>query len=145
MTKRPTVIQLAQSGSLERMLYASNTEPDFNAGKCLGLDLELFFSDEPKIQAQAKAVCTQCPIVSQCASWAKDNAEFGIYGGLTSEERAMSGGRVSLEATVTVADLRRELDFVLNASSSEVSLRYQVDARTVVRWRNILRTTSIAS
>ena len=139
------MIQLAQSGSLDRILYASNTEPDFNAGKCLGLDLELFFSDDSKIQVQAKAVCAQCPIVSQCASWALDNAEFGIYGGLTADERARSGGRVSLEATLTVADLRRELDFVMNASSAEVSLRYQVDSRTVVRWRNILRTTSIAS
>jgi hypothetical protein len=73
------------------------------------------------------------------------NAEYGIFGGLTGDERARSGGSRSLEATITVAELRREHDFVMNASSAEVSLRYQVDARTVVRWRNILRTTSIAS
>ncbi len=145
MTKRPTVIQLAQSGSLGRLLENSNPEPDFSSSRCAGLDPELFFSDNPLAQVRAKAVCANCPIISECATWAMRNAEFGIFGGLTAEERANAGGSPKLETTITVADLKRELDFVMKASSTEVSLRYQVDARTVVRWRNILRTTSIAS
>jgi WhiB family redox-sensing transcriptional regulator len=46
------------------------------------------------IVAQAKAICTQCPSRTECLEWAMDkeagatpSGRYGIYGGLTSDER----------------------------------------------------------
>jgi WhiB family redox-sensing transcriptional regulator len=39
-------------------------------------------------QEQAKAVCVECPVRSECLAFALKNEEaFGIWGGLTPEER----------------------------------------------------------
>lgn len=60
---------------------------------CRDEDPELFFpvSDMgPGSQqaAQAKAVCARCPVRDRCLSYALDNGlDFGIFGGLTQEER----------------------------------------------------------
>lgn len=50
---------------------------------------KLFFSEESaKRQAQAKAICATCPMVQACLDHAlKNNCEFGIFGGLTPDER----------------------------------------------------------
>lgn len=38
---------------------------------------------------EAKAVCRRCPVIDECAEWAFDNDErYGIWGGLTEDERA---------------------------------------------------------
>ena len=48
----------------------------------------LFFSEAPKKQAQAKALCAGCPAIVGCLDLALTNEiEFGIYGGLTPQER----------------------------------------------------------
>lgn len=61
---------------------------------CLKEDPELFFPKGDsgpwllKIE-QAKAVCRACPVVEACGQWADDNrVEYGIFGGLTEQERA---------------------------------------------------------
>ncbi|GAA1205088.1 WhiB family transcriptional regulator [Prauserella alba] len=60
---------------------------------CRDEDPELFFpvSDMgPGSQqaAQAKAVCARCPVRDRCLSYALDGGlDFGIFGGLTQEER----------------------------------------------------------
>jgi len=51
---------------------------------------------------------------------------------------------VAMKSTSSIHDLTRELNFVMSASAKEVSLRYGVDSRTVVRWRNILRPMAVA-
>lgn len=39
--------------------------------------------------AEAKAVCGRCPVIDACAEWAFENDErWGIWGGLTEDERA---------------------------------------------------------
>ena len=50
---------------------------------------KLFFSEESaKRQAQAKALCAQCPMREACLEMAlANNEEFGIFGGLTPAER----------------------------------------------------------
>lgn len=41
-------------------------------------------------QAQAKAICMECPVRAECLEWAKDNDEReGIWGGLTPQERGV--------------------------------------------------------
>ncbi|OLT42162.1 transcription factor WhiB [Saccharomonospora sp. CUA-673] len=60
---------------------------------CRDVDPELFFpiSDRgPGAQqaAEAKAICGRCPVRDRCLSYALDaGLDFGIFGGLTQEER----------------------------------------------------------
>jgi WhiB family redox-sensing transcriptional regulator len=64
-------------------------------GACLGMDPEMFFHPDgergPRRRARinaAKAVCATCPVLQKCRSHAlASNEAFGIWGGLTEEER----------------------------------------------------------
>ena len=48
----------------------------------------LFFEDDHlTIVRKAKAVCTTCPVIDQCLMYAMDNNEFGVWGGMTANER----------------------------------------------------------
>lgn len=45
----------------------------------------------------AKAICAQCPVIAQCRSYALSTREpYGIWGGLSEEERAEALGVRSL-------------------------------------------------
>lgn len=49
---------------------------------------ELFFSDNKgTIVREAKAICSICVVRSQCLAHAMKHQEFGIWGGLTANER----------------------------------------------------------
>jgi hypothetical protein len=49
---------------------------------------KLFFSESPKRIATAKALCADCPMQAKCLQFAlEEKIEFGIYGGVTPEER----------------------------------------------------------
>lgn len=72
---------------------------DFRAlAACRELEPELFFPvgtpGAPLYDAQleqAQAVCAKCPVLESCAWFALDNpdmTEFGIWGGMTPEDRA---------------------------------------------------------
>jgi len=60
---------------------------------CLGKDTELFFpagSSGPALEQaeQAKTICRQCQVITQCLEWAVATGQNnGIWGGLTEEER----------------------------------------------------------
>jgi WhiB family redox-sensing transcriptional regulator len=48
----------------------------------------LFFEDDHlTIVRKAKAVCATCPVVDQCLVYAMDHNEFGVWGGMTANER----------------------------------------------------------
>lgn len=48
----------------------------------------LFFSENPKKIAMAKAICATCPMTQECLRMALDNhEEYGIFGGMTPKER----------------------------------------------------------
>ncbi len=36
---------------------------------------------------RAKAACRTCPVKDECLSWALSHAEFGVWGGMSEEER----------------------------------------------------------
>jgi WhiB family redox-sensing transcriptional regulator len=42
-------------------------------------------------ERQAKRICRECPVISECRSYARQNSEFGIWGGETEEERCLAG------------------------------------------------------
>ncbi len=70
-------------------------------GACLGADPELFFSPEsergPRRRAReraAKVYCARCPVIDQCLEHAlKVKEPYGVWGGLTTGERANFGTR----------------------------------------------------
>jgi len=43
--------------------------------------------------AAAKAICRRCPSQNPCLTWALENGEHGIWGGMTEEERLILLGR----------------------------------------------------
>ena len=50
----------------------------------------LFFSDfKSSVVKEAKAICGTCVVQSQCLAHAMKHQEFGIWGGLTANERRM--------------------------------------------------------
>ena len=52
-------------------------------------DPELMFAEDLRSVAEAKRACAACPVTAECLAYALDHAEpFGVWGGLTTEERA---------------------------------------------------------
>ena len=47
-------------------------------------------------EAAARALCASCPVLAPCRAWARENHEFGFWGGETEEERAAAGYRPAL-------------------------------------------------
>ncbi len=64
---------------------------------------KLFFAppgERPEARAvresQARAICRTCPVLLECRDWARDNREYGFWGGESEEERAAAGYRVDM-------------------------------------------------
>jgi len=47
-------------------------------------------------EAKARAICLKCPVLHACRLWARENREYGFWGGESEEERAVAGFRVAL-------------------------------------------------
>ncbi|MFC5290975.1 WhiB family transcriptional regulator [Actinokineospora guangxiensis] len=60
---------------------------------CRDEDPELFFpvgTSGPALSqvAEAKAVCTRCPVTASCLAWALDSGQdAGVWGGMSEDER----------------------------------------------------------
>lgn len=63
---------------------------------CRGLDVDTFYHQNGERRAQknervsrAKKICSGCPVIGECASWALTTREpYGIWGGMSEAERA---------------------------------------------------------
>jgi WhiB family redox-sensing transcriptional regulator len=44
-------------------------------------------------EARARAICRNCPALEPCRDWARDNREYGFWGGESEDERAAAGFR----------------------------------------------------
>ena len=47
-------------------------------------------------EAKARQLCIVCPVLDPCQTWARENREYGFWGGESEEERAMAGYRVDM-------------------------------------------------
>ena len=47
-------------------------------------------------EARARAICTNCPVAEPCRQWAREQREYGFWGGESEEERAAAGFRVDM-------------------------------------------------
>ena len=58
------------------------------AGRCAGVDPDVFFPRRGDDPGPAKAFCRACPVRSECLSWAlESNQKHGIWGGMTESQR----------------------------------------------------------
>jgi WhiB family redox-sensing transcriptional regulator len=69
---------------------------------CVG-QTDLFFApagERPETrvlrEARARAICRICDVLSPCRDWARENREYGYWGGESEEERAAAGFRVDM-------------------------------------------------
>ena len=47
-------------------------------------------------EGRARAICGACPALYACRDWARENREYGFWGGESEEERAAAGYRVDM-------------------------------------------------
>ncbi len=47
-------------------------------------------------EAKARSICHTCPVMKPCRNWARDNREYGFWGGESEEERVGAGYPVAL-------------------------------------------------
>jgi hypothetical protein len=73
-----------------------------------------------------------------CAEWALRFEDYGVFGGLSAKERYLLRGGKSALNPQEQEIVWQETTFILRASAKEVALRFGVEPRTVVRWRNLL-------
>nr|WP_088818816.1 WhiB family transcriptional regulator [Kytococcus aerolatus] len=74
-------------------------------GVCRTTDPEHFFHPEGergaprrKREERAKAVCNRCPVIEQCREHALTVKEpYGVWGGMSEEERVAHQSKVTLE------------------------------------------------
>lgn len=88
-----------------------------NTGLCQYEDFDNWFSKSPRIQREAKAICTNCPIIASCAQRALDlDATNGIWASVhlpgSADPTALEAARDRLRAVIKryqhqPAELRR--------------------------------------
>jgi WhiB family redox-sensing transcriptional regulator len=71
-------------------------------GACEG-QTDLFFApagERPEARAvresKARAICSACDVMVECRRWAREQREYGFWGGESEEERAAAGYRVDM-------------------------------------------------
>ncbi len=76
--------------------------PWARSGACRG-NSHLFFAparERPERRAvrenRARTMCNACPVLAPCRAWARENREYGFWGGESEEERAAAGFRVAI-------------------------------------------------
>lgn len=66
---------------------------DWEQAACRGIGSDMFFIDDNnearKHMPMIRRVCRDCPILSDCAEYSTWNEMFGVWGGMTSEERRL--------------------------------------------------------
>jgi WhiB family redox-sensing transcriptional regulator len=87
--------------SLEFTTKRVQTDDEWmDVAECRGLT-EVFFppiAERPQArerrEAMARTVCTQCAVLETCRTFARENHEYGFWGGESEEERHAAGYRL---------------------------------------------------
>jgi len=68
---------------------------DTTGARCAGEPTEIFYELNQENEIKAKALCSECPIVGRCLTWAVMTKEpFGIWGGKTPQQRGTIRGSI---------------------------------------------------
>lgn len=83
-----------------RLTTDAATDPNWRASAaCAEVDFEMFFpigdnNASREQAADAKRVCSRCPVQEICLKWALENRQdSGVWGGMTEQERYAIHGR----------------------------------------------------
>lgn len=75
---RPELLELLESGQEIWQSFAL----------CTQVDPDTFFPEKGGSTKEAKRICAECEVISQCRDFALQNDErYGIWGGLAESER----------------------------------------------------------
>lgn len=76
------------------------SEVKWEAGACAGAPTNLFYVVEENRNVDKwidvgilRSMCGSCPIYKQCLSYALEHEQYGVWGGMTSQERNVFNGR----------------------------------------------------
>ena len=139
MTARPLVMTLILEDSLAQLANKLSSALELSGGNCQPEDSDLFFSEVPREVASAKGICATCPIKKQCLQVALESGEFGVWGGTTYAEREPTIAQLGISDLPSLAEAETELRKIMFAEASELATNYQVERRTVQRWRKTIR------
>jgi WhiB family redox-sensing transcriptional regulator len=88
--------------SIVEVLAVLPVSADWRAQAVCKGQTELFFpprAERPQArvrrEAQARALCASCPVALDCRSFARDQREYGFWGGESEEERHLAGFTVA--------------------------------------------------
>ena len=91
------------------------TDIDWEKANCREYPRDIFFDveeryGEKKIDLQIlRSICASCPIWEKCLKYASDNEDFGVWGGMTSNERlAMVSSKTSSLKLKTIKDFKKQ-------------------------------------
>ena len=63
------------------------TPREFENPLCAQVDGELWFPEKSGDSKPAKSICLQCSHITECAEWGIKHEAFGIWGGLSNNQR----------------------------------------------------------
>ena len=114
-------------------------------GDCVGTDPTLFDDEDYRKTIAAKKICSECPVLKQCAAWGIENEDAGIWGGLDDKDRAKArrGKRKFVSLEKRWENLEWRQDMLSEKSASELAVKYGKTERTIYRWRNKIQKRAI--
>lgn len=60
---------------------------EYESPLCAQVDGEIWFPEQSGTTAPAKRICGSCLHKTECAEWGIKHERFGVWGGLSAEER----------------------------------------------------------
>ena len=91
---------------------------------CKGYSFLFYPKDAERPQARdrreqkAKTLCAVCPVLNSCKEYARQNGEFGVWGGENEEERFLAGYKLPKHAGPHSArKLKRQRKTILEKKS----------------------------
>ena len=146
MTKRPEIVKFASKNDLSLVNEFVNLPKWTGKEACLLVeDLDFFFSEFPLDIALAKDICIECPMMVACRDYALKHENNGVWGGLSADERFKLRGNKEAIETHEIAALIQEKDYIMLKPAETIAEAYDVDTRTVARWRGMIRNAQKAS
>lgn len=142
MTRRPIVITLLIENRLSELVAEISSVPVISHGVCGPENANAFFSEEPDDITTALDMCSRCPAQAQCLRAALETGAVGIWGATTTEQRRGMGWLSDLRDLPTVREAALELNQILTMSPAYLSRKYEVDRRTVNRWKRSVKSSS---
>ena len=136
MTSRPQVLEIVFSNSFETLIKEIPSMSWTMSAACASEDPDLFFTEEPDQVNRALAICNSCPMRELCLSAALYFEEAGIWGGTTEHQRASMSCKASNYRDLTEKEAASQLREIMHSPAEFVARKFDVQQRTVWRWRD---------